>query len=61
MNRVLSAEEILSVWEMGLAQHPVDRALTLLGLAHVDRSRLQLAQLSIGQRDGLLANMRGEL
>ncbi len=61
MNRVLSAEEILSVWEMGLAQHPVDRALTLLGLAHVDRSRMQLAQLSIGLRDGLLATMRGEL
>lgn len=61
MNRVLSAEEILSVWETGIAQHPVDRALTLLGLAHVDRSRRQLAELSLGQRDWLLANMRSEL
>jgi hypothetical protein len=52
--RALSAAEIVSVWEAGLRQHPVDRALTVLA-ACSGESREQLARASIGRRDtGLL-------
>lgn len=56
--RPLSASELLAVWERGLAQPPVQRALTLLSVACPDSPLDVLAQLSIGQRDALLLTLR---
>jgi hypothetical protein len=55
--RNLFAEEIVQVWESGLAQHPLDRALTLLALVLPYQTRQQLARLPIGQRDGYLLDL----
>lgn len=56
--RVLSNQEVLGVWETGLEQHPVDRALSILSatLPGVDRNRLAI--LSVGRRDGYLMDVR---
>lgn len=52
----LSAAQILSVWETGRHQHPLDRALTMLAAGLPGRPRSELATLPIGERDhGLLA------
>lgn len=54
--RSLSARTVLEIWEAAACQHPVDRALTLLALACPGRSRDELAELPLGERDaGLLA------
>lgn len=53
-----SETEILRVWETGVAQHPLDRALTILAMAHPEESRERLAQLVIGRRDALLFDVR---
>src|SRR6266566_2195101 len=50
----LSVQEILRIWETGLRQHPVERALTILGVAFPEISRDDLLALSIGQRDARL-------
>jgi hypothetical protein len=59
--RVLSASELLGVWERGLAQPPAQRALLLLTLACTDTPPERLAQLTIGQRDVRLLNLRESL
>lgn len=46
--------QLLEIWEQGLVQHPVDRALSLLLAAGAGDSRASLAALTIGQRDALL-------
>ncbi len=53
----LSAAQILSAWEAGRHQHPLDRALTLLAARPAGPApRSELAALPIGERDrGLLA------
>jgi hypothetical protein len=56
--RVLSTTELLSVWERGSAQPPVQRALTLLAAADPEVSPEQLASLSIGRRDARLLALR---
>jgi hypothetical protein len=56
--RVLSASELLGVWERGLTQSPVHRALGLLSAANQEQLPTQLAELSIGRRDGLLLTLR---
>jgi hypothetical protein len=56
--RALSAPELLSVWEQGLTQPPVQRALVLLASACPETSPKQLAELSVGQRDTLLLTLR---
>lgn len=56
--RSLSAAELLNVWEQGLAQLPVQRALTLLVAACPEIPSEDLARLSIGQRDALLLTLR---
>lgn len=56
--RVLSASELLGVWERGLTQSPVHRALGLLSAANPEQTPKQLAALSIGRRDGLLLTLR---
>jgi len=56
--RALSASELLDVWERGLAQQPVERALELLGAACSEISPDALAHLSIGRRDAGLLTLR---
>jgi hypothetical protein len=56
--RSVSASELLGVWEQGLAQRPVQRALTLLTTACPETSPEELAKLSIGQRDARLLALR---
>ncbi|BAZ37705.1 hypothetical protein NIES4101_36280 [Calothrix sp. NIES-4101] len=56
--RVLSAGELLTVWEQGLMLEPVRQALVLLTSACPEIPPPQLAQLSIGQRDALLLTLR---
>jgi hypothetical protein len=59
--RVPSAVELIGAWERGLAQHPVDRALTLLSAACPELSFAELANLTIGQRDAALLALREAL
>ena len=56
--RALTAPDILRVWEQGQPQHPVDRALTLLAAGCPERTREELASLSVGQRDADLLDLR---
>ena len=56
--RTLSAFELLSVWERGLSQTPVERALGLLGAACADEPPEALASLSVGVRDARLLTLR---
>ncbi len=58
MSYALGEHEILRVWELGLRQHPLDRALTILAIAFPGSSRDELAALSIGQRDTHLLTIR---
>ncbi len=52
--RLLSPTDLLSVWEDGSTQHPLDRALTILAAACPESPRRELARLSVGRRDSLL-------
>jgi hypothetical protein len=56
--RALSASELLSVWERGLAQSPIERMLTLLVAANPESAPDDMARLSIGQRDAQLLTLR---
>jgi len=56
--RELSASELLSAWERGLAQSPIERALTLLAAANPESAPDTMARLSIGQRDAQLLTLR---
>jgi len=56
--RALSAAELLHVWEHGLTQSLVQRALALLVVAGDDEQPDMVAQLSIGQRDTRLMTLR---
>lgn len=56
--RALSGAAILWAWEVGAAQHPLDRALTMLGAACPDVPRERLATLSVGERDARLLALR---
>ena len=54
----LSDQEVIQVWEAGLDQHPVDRALTVLSAVFREATRDELAALSVGRRDGYLMDAR---
>ncbi len=56
--RALSSTELLSVWERGGNQPPVQRALLLLAAARPESTRDALAGLTIGQRDAQLIALR---
>jgi hypothetical protein len=56
--RALSGPALLWAAEAGAAQHPLDRALTLLAAALPDVPRDRLAALSVGERDALLLALR---
>lgn len=54
----LSAQQIVQVWEQGYFQHGIDRALTILAVVCPGHSRVELAALTIGQRDSQLLTLR---
>ena len=54
----LSAAELLRVWERGLGDNPIRRAIQLLSAACPDSDLEEIRQLSIGQRDSLLLGLR---
>lgn len=56
--QAFSSAQLLDLWETARAQHPLDRALTILAAGAPEISRSQLAQLSIGERDALLMQLR---
>jgi len=56
--RSLSASEIVRVWEAGLAQSPLERALTMLNASVPESSREEWARLGIGDRDAQLFALR---
>jgi hypothetical protein len=56
--RALSAIEVLAIWEAGVGQHPLDRALTILAISGAEGSRANLASLTIGERDQRLWELR---
>jgi hypothetical protein len=56
----LSEADLLRVWEAGMAQSPAGRALVLLAAAIPGVDMNQLAQLTIGERDELLLDLRQE-
>src|SRR5438034_5465722 len=58
MMLVLSSQEMLHIWEIGLGHHPIDQALIILAAAFPETSRDTLAELSIGQRDSYLLAVR---
>ncbi|MBA2435925.1 MAG: phage baseplate protein [Verrucomicrobiota bacterium] len=57
----LSAAKILALWEAGRTQHALDRALTILLAASPGASRGELADLSIGERDARLLQLRRQV
>lgn len=54
----LSASELLTIWEQGLAQTSIQRALSLLSAASPGIPPDSLARLPVGQRDGRLLTLR---
>ena len=54
---VVDARTALGVWEAGEREHPIDRALTILG-ALTGSSRASLAALPLSRRDALLLRAR---
>lgn len=56
--KVLNADELLTVWEQGLHQPLLRRSLILLAAAFPEIPADRLSHLSIGQRDGLLMQLR---
>ncbi len=57
----LSANAILRLWEIGAAQHPLDRALTFLMVAEPGLTRAELARLPVGHRDARLLALYARL
>lgn len=56
--KALTVPEIIRLWETAYRLHPVDRALAMLQEVLPDRSRDELAALTLGQRDSLLMELR---
>lgn len=57
----LNATSLLTAWEQGVSQHPLQRAVTLLALACPQKSVDEWARVSIGERDRQLVQLRQEL
>src|SRR5574341_1334174 len=56
----LSAQDILRIWEAGIALEPVGRALAILAGAFPGTPREALAALPVGRRDARLLEIREE-
>ena len=61
MTNTLWEQDILSIWEFGLRQHPVERALTVLAVANPSLARTHLLAASVGQRDMALLAIREQV
>lgn len=61
MGRILTTGDLLDVWERGLPDRPVERALNLLAIAYPEATLDQLKELPIGQRDTRLMAIRETL
>jgi hypothetical protein len=59
--RAIAEHELLAVWDEALAQHPLDRALTLLTALEPMAPRAELRALSVGERDRRLIELREQL
>ena len=59
--RSLSEQDILSIWEAGLHQHPVEKAITILALTDPQHSCTGALAMSVGQRDAHLLTIRESL
>lgn len=57
----LSVAKLLTTWEIALAQHPIQRGLTLLAMAWPETPVPDLASLSIGRRDAALLTLREQI
>ena len=58
---MLTSGDLVAVWEAGQHRHDADRALIVLSHAHPDADWDDLADLPLGQRDGLLLQVRQAL
>src|SRR3982074_1196215 len=56
--RALLAPDIVTMWEVGRDQQPIDRAISFLSIACAESSREELAALSISRRDSQLLELR---
>ncbi|ALF52899.1 hypothetical protein ACX27_08570 [Nostoc piscinale CENA21] len=56
--RPLTSSDILRIWEWGIDQSPLHRALAILSVVYPDVALTQLAALSIGGRDAHLLAIR---
>jgi hypothetical protein len=54
----LSSHGILLAWERAAGLHPIDRGVTLLAAARPDLSLSEIADLPLGVRDAMLAELR---
>jgi hypothetical protein len=59
--RPLLAPDLLQLWETGLSEHPLDRALIVLAAAFPELSWDDLADLSVGRRNQLLLAVREQV
>jgi hypothetical protein len=57
----LNASSLLTAWEQGVTQHPLQRAVKLLALAWPQRTVEEWARVSIGERNRQLLQLRKEL
>src|SRR5215471_1564521 len=55
--RAAPAGQLIDAWDVGAAQHPIDRALTMAEV-FTGLGRAELAALSLGERDALLVRIR---
>jgi hypothetical protein len=58
---MLTARDVLELWERGRIKHPIERALDLLAVAYPELSLEQLQELPIGGRDLRLLAVREAL
>jgi len=56
-----SAEQVVRAWESAEAENGVEKALSLLSIAHPEKSTEELANLSIGRRDARLLDIRDRI
>ncbi|HTF91655.1 MAG TPA: phage baseplate protein [Verrucomicrobiae bacterium] len=54
----LSAAQLVGVWERGVGQSSLDRALTMLADAYPEMTRAELVAWSVGERDARLLALR---
>lgn len=54
----LSEQDIIRIWEIGQARHPIDRALAIVAVVKPSMSWEELTTLPIGLRDSYLLSVR---